>query len=231
MASPEPEAVAKVDVPYVNRGLPLTFSGVNHSRWTKKQMVDIIEALRGVAKTNTTKTDLAREKRHAAKKGEGILKHQPKYRVERLRGKLELNLDRDDDLDLDKDLECGDAVVGTRRRQPPAPAQQRDGRRARGRKAKDSSNAEDEDHRQLQSSVLRKGKRRRRRKAESDLDEYSDDEVLEVLRRVHQQMEMVITGTYHLVAIILVAYRIIDEPRLSIGGCEVCARTRLVAED
>jgi hypothetical protein len=93
------------------------------------------------------------------------------------------------------------------------------------------SNIEDEDHRQLQSSVLRKGQRGRKRKADSDLDEYSDDEVLEVLRRVHQQMEMAITGTRHLVVIILVAYRVMDEPRLSIGGREDCARTRLVAEE
>jgi hypothetical protein len=60
--------------------------------------------------------------------------------------------------------------------------------------------------------VLRKGQRGRKRKADSDVDEYSDDEVLEVLRRVHQQMEMVITGTHYLVVVILVAYRAIDEP-------------------
>jgi IBR domain, a half RING-finger domain len=241
MASPEPEAVAKVDVPYVNRGLPLTFFGVKHSRWTKKGLVEIIEALGGAANKNTTKidlyetihdrynpqrilqrtidavgviaqaaagqgqkpqrevrealqdrtierADLAREKRDAAKRGEAIPKQQPRHRTERLRDKLDPNLDGDEDLDLDKDSEYEDDVVGPRRRQPPVHAQRRDGHRARGRKGKDSSNTEDEDDRQVQSSALRKGQRRRKRKDDSDLEEYSDDEVLEVLRRVHQQM-------------------------------------------
>ena len=58
MDSSEPEVVAKSDLPYVENDLPLTFFGVKHTRWTKKDLVEIIETLGGKASTNTTKLEL-----------------------------------------------------------------------------------------------------------------------------------------------------------------------------
>lgn len=58
MDSSEPEVVAKGDLPYVNKDLPLTFFGVKHTKWTKKDLVEIIETFGGNASTNTTKLEL-----------------------------------------------------------------------------------------------------------------------------------------------------------------------------
>ncbi len=58
MAFRQSEAVAKADLPYVARDLPLTFFGVRHSRWTKAHLINVIETLHGVAEINTTKIDL-----------------------------------------------------------------------------------------------------------------------------------------------------------------------------
>ena len=58
MAAPELRAIAKADVPYADRDLPLTFFGVNHSRWSKGDMVIIIETLGGAATANDTRFDL-----------------------------------------------------------------------------------------------------------------------------------------------------------------------------
>jgi IBR domain, a half RING-finger domain len=58
MASENRKAVAKVDQPYVDRDLPLIFFGVKHSRWTKRQLIEIIEILGGAGQMNDTKIDL-----------------------------------------------------------------------------------------------------------------------------------------------------------------------------
>jgi IBR domain, a half RING-finger domain len=58
MAPPEPEVVAKIDMPYVERNLPLTFFGVKHSRWTKQDIVEIIEALGGHGSITTNRIEL-----------------------------------------------------------------------------------------------------------------------------------------------------------------------------
>lgn len=56
--SPELEPLAKGDVPYSERNLPLTFLGVKHSRWTKKQLVEILETLGSTHSTQVPKIDL-----------------------------------------------------------------------------------------------------------------------------------------------------------------------------
>jgi IBR domain, a half RING-finger domain len=58
MARPVAHGVAKVDIPYVERELPLTFFGVKHSRWTKEEMVQIIGTLEGAATTAMSRLDL-----------------------------------------------------------------------------------------------------------------------------------------------------------------------------
>jgi IBR domain, a half RING-finger domain len=58
VATPSSGPIAKVDVPYLARDLPLTFFGVKHSRWTKEDLVTIIETLGGVADTKTTRIEL-----------------------------------------------------------------------------------------------------------------------------------------------------------------------------
>lgn len=58
MAAREPPTIARADVPYIDRDLPLTFFGVKHSRWQKGDMVTIIETLGGAATVNDTRLDL-----------------------------------------------------------------------------------------------------------------------------------------------------------------------------
>ena len=52
------ESIGKIDLPYVQRDLPLSFLGLKHSRWTKKQLVDILEALGSTPPRITTKLQL-----------------------------------------------------------------------------------------------------------------------------------------------------------------------------
>jgi hypothetical protein len=58
MSSSDYEAVAKVDLPYHDRNLPLAFLGVKHTKWTKRELVEVIETLGGTASANTAKIDL-----------------------------------------------------------------------------------------------------------------------------------------------------------------------------
>jgi IBR domain, a half RING-finger domain len=58
MSSSDHEEVAKVDSPYHDRNLPLTFLGIKHTKWTKGELVEVIETLGGTASTNTTKIGL-----------------------------------------------------------------------------------------------------------------------------------------------------------------------------
>ena len=58
MSSSDHEEIATVDSPYHDRNLPLTFLGIKHTKWTKRELVEVIGTLGGTATTNTTKIDL-----------------------------------------------------------------------------------------------------------------------------------------------------------------------------